>query len=342
MQKILLFSSLFISYYFLSAQTIFPFNAPVIENGQTIKNPYAGGLNQPQFSTIDLNFDGNLVVAGFNDRSIKVWEACERRDEMTLNIHSDEVRALACTRDGRHLISGSFDKTIAIFNLETQEEEWRIKNTEENPSEVNTMAKYLNFMFSGHRDGSFKFWSIETKKIIGNVCAHRKDLYHITVCESSHLAASGSEDKQIIVWLLKDFGSYFILADSTHAAIALSFMDNGKKLVSGGDDFNIRIWDIESRTEERCLNGHSSAVWSIVISEDDNIFFSASMDKTIKLWSLTTHSNEFTFQGHTKGIRRILIKKSTNHLISASFDFLINFWDIKSKSLDFSLEGHKA
>ena len=29
-----------------------------IENGQTLKNPYAGGLDNPQLSKIDLNNDG--------------------------------------------------------------------------------------------------------------------------------------------------------------------------------------------------------------------------------------------------------------------------------------------
>lgn len=47
----------------LSAQFV-PLDIPVTRNGMTLRNPWAGGLNLPQFSAVDLNNDGidDLVV----------------------------------------------------------------------------------------------------------------------------------------------------------------------------------------------------------------------------------------------------------------------------------------
>jgi len=44
------------------------FNAPVLQNGQPLSAPFAGGLNAPQFSAADLNNDGVLDLVIF-DRS---------------------------------------------------------------------------------------------------------------------------------------------------------------------------------------------------------------------------------------------------------------------------------
>lgn len=51
---------------FSIAQTMYPYTVPVIENGQLLKNAFAGGVNQPQFSPIDLNFDGIQDIVIFD------------------------------------------------------------------------------------------------------------------------------------------------------------------------------------------------------------------------------------------------------------------------------------
>lgn len=66
MQKYTIVLLLLTKSLFSFAQTLYPYNVPVIENAQTLKNPYAGGVNQPQFSQIDLDFDGNQDIVIFD------------------------------------------------------------------------------------------------------------------------------------------------------------------------------------------------------------------------------------------------------------------------------------
>ncbi|MEO6758461.1 MAG: VCBS repeat-containing protein, partial [Saprospiraceae bacterium] len=69
--------TLYLSFLFLfSAIALLPaqtqmfqrYNVPVVQNGQTLKAPFAGGMNAPQFSAADLNNDGILDLVVF-DRS---------------------------------------------------------------------------------------------------------------------------------------------------------------------------------------------------------------------------------------------------------------------------------
>lgn len=59
----------------LLCQEIIPENIPVSKNGREYKNPWAGGMNNPQFSEADLNFDGKneLIVFDRASNTINVF-----------------------------------------------------------------------------------------------------------------------------------------------------------------------------------------------------------------------------------------------------------------------------
>ena len=50
----------------LVAQSTERFDIPVIINGETLDSPWAGGIDNPQFSVIDLNNDGNMDLYTFD------------------------------------------------------------------------------------------------------------------------------------------------------------------------------------------------------------------------------------------------------------------------------------
>jgi len=60
------------------------------------------------------------IISGSDDRTIRIW------DDKTgaaignpLRVHTDCVRSIAYSPDGRHIISGSMDCTIRIWDAET-------------------------------------------------------------------------------------------------------------------------------------------------------------------------------------------------------------------------------
>jgi hypothetical protein len=75
--RFFLLSSLFSLYSGIKAQFQFNFNdsIPVIKLGNTLKYPWAGGLNYPQFSELDFDFDGDmdLVVLDRSNDQIRVF-----------------------------------------------------------------------------------------------------------------------------------------------------------------------------------------------------------------------------------------------------------------------------
>ena len=76
--RFVFFTALFCYCSSVKAQFQFIYNdsVPVVKLGNALKFPWAGGLNYPQFSELDYDYDGDLDLIAF-DRSndqIKVFE----------------------------------------------------------------------------------------------------------------------------------------------------------------------------------------------------------------------------------------------------------------------------
>ena len=304
------------------------------------KMDYTIELYPEKPNAVCTNLDCSIVVCGLNEKGFKIWSPYERRDELTLNIHDNEILSIACTSDERFLLSGSLDKTFKVFNLESKKVEWELKSTETHASEVFCLNRYHDMILSTHEDGSLKFWDLEANSLIKILKSHEGTIWHVEVSEELSLAASGSDDKKIVIWNLNSLEEEFILSDSTHIAYCLRFVKKTSKLISCGDDLCIKIWSIRGKKEEHSILAHSDSVLSIVLSIDEDYLFSCSTDNTITLWNMNTKLNEHTFEGHISGVCKIILMSSKEFLISASLDNLIKFWNIHKKKLEFSLDGH--
>lgn len=77
-----LFVSILFFYNYSFAQTIpFRYNIKVIENGEELQYPWFGGLNAPQFNTLDINLDGTEDLIIF-ERFTKKFTTLIRKDSL--------------------------------------------------------------------------------------------------------------------------------------------------------------------------------------------------------------------------------------------------------------------
>ena len=79
-----------------------------------LQTGHSEGINAVAYSP-----DGGRIATGSYDDTIKVWDAENGRELMTLAGHSGWVSSVGFSPDGRHIISGSNDKTVKIWNAET-------------------------------------------------------------------------------------------------------------------------------------------------------------------------------------------------------------------------------
>lgn len=115
--------------------------------------------------------------------------------------------------------------------------------------------------------------------------------------EGSDLLISGSRDKSIIVWNLKNVENTEgnenetygvpdkLLTGHNHFISDLSLSSDNGYLLSSSWDKTIRLWDLKTFRTNRLFTGHTKEVFSVAFSSDNRQIISSGADKTIKLWN---------------------------------------------------------
>jgi hypothetical protein len=66
--------------------------------------------------------DGKRIVSGSDDNTLKVWDAENGQEVLTLKGHTESVEGVAYSPDGKRLVSGSHDNTLKVWDAEKDQE----------------------------------------------------------------------------------------------------------------------------------------------------------------------------------------------------------------------------
>lgn len=65
-----------------------------------------------------VEYDGQYIISGSSDQSIRVWCADTGKCLHTLEGHTDLVRTLQLDSKSQRIVSGSYDGSLKIWNLQ--------------------------------------------------------------------------------------------------------------------------------------------------------------------------------------------------------------------------------
>ena len=248
----------------------------------------------------------------------------------------DSFGALSLKDLKRYLVSSSRDKTIKIWDFETNK---CIRRLEGHTEEVKCLGVLSNGqIISGSFDKSIKIWDPIDGTCIKTLLGHKNGVMCLKVLLCGEKVASGSFI-MIRVWDLNNGKCTHTL--SGHISWVRDIISlPGGVLVSCSQDPTIKLWNLANSTCIKTLNGHTGSVYSLLLL-DNNRFASCSKDKTIKIWDSSSDDCIKTLVGHTHTVWR-LEKTYKHELISGSSDNTIKMWDLDSGKCVKTLLGHSG
>ena len=147
-------------------------------------------LHSDSIQSIDLH--SNFVACGSNDRSISIlntinWEI------FYLEGHSDNVREVKFSNNGKNLFSCGDDGCIKVWNLLDKTVEFQLMG---HVGAVYRLCVFKkgNFIASAASDRTVKVWDLDRKIVLASVEAHRASVISLALQEDAGLLFSGSDD----------------------------------------------------------------------------------------------------------------------------------------------------
>ena len=249
------------------------------------------------------------------------------------------VFSVAFCPDGKTLASGSFDKTIHLWEVSSGEELGKFTGHSMPVTSV-AFCPDGKTIASGSLDKTIRLWEVESGKEILKLIGHSKMVTSVAFCPEGKTIASGSHDTTIRLWEVASGKEIGKLTGHSSVVNSVAFSPDGKTIASGSGDNTIRLWEVSSGKEVGKLIGHSSEVNSVAFSPDGKTIVSGSSDKTIRLWEVSSGKEVGKLTGHSNWVLSVAFSPDGKIIASGSGDKTIRLWEVSSGKEVGKLTGH--
>ncbi|KAG0217474.1 hypothetical protein BGX31_000239 [Mortierella sp. GBA43] len=287
------------------------------------------------------SLDGQFLMAGLHDGSIKVYSTLNWDLVRSLREHTNVVKGLAISPTGDTIASASYDRTVRIWDLET----WTCRQVLNGHTKDVTCVAFSpdgDRIVSGSDDRKVRLWDTVAGTTIQILSGHTKGVLGVAYSPKGNQIASGGWDHIIRIWETETGSCTRTLADHEDCIRFVAYSLQGDQLISAGGDNSIRIWDSETWACRQVLSKHSNGVYSVAQSPKGDNIISGSKDHTLRLWDMETGAYHYTMTGHSNTITGVTYSPKGDQVASSSYDRTVRLWDVASGASHHVSSGHSA
>ncbi|KAJ5216310.1 uncharacterized protein N7498_002717 [Penicillium cinerascens] len=237
--------------------------------------------------------NGKLVASySSDDETTKLWDAVSGTIQHSLEGHSNRVRAVAFSPDGKMVATGSADHKVKFWDTTTG----ILQHTLEvniGPIESVAFSSDSRLLAAGTIDGTISTWATfdgTIRQKLKGLKGHRGGLGCVAFSPDGELLAAGFDYEQIELWDI----TTGILKQS------IEFTPRGNLSESGFDDVTKDFLD------NWLAQGRPHLVQSVAFSPDGNFLASSSGSLTIKIWEIATGILKDTVERHPGHIKSMV------------------------------------
>jgi WD40 repeat protein len=250
-----------------------------------------------------------------------------------------QLRCVSITIDGQKAVSGSFNGTCILWDLNATEILTRLKIHANTILAVSTTPNGRRALACS-QDEICTLWNLRKAKII-KIFKSDWPISSICIVPNGRWAVSGSWDRKCLLWDLRKCKIIKIFKGHSASVNSVSIAPDGRRMFSGSSDKTCILWDINTGEALKTFKGHQDKVTSVSITPDGRTAISGSEDNTCILWDLNTGESLKIFKGHTSAVNSISISPDGRNMVSGSSDKTCILWDINTGEALKVFLGHR-
>ena len=184
----------------------------------------------------------HLFITGGSDSCVSMWSTSEGSSLLSPFVgHQDSIQSLTWDQPNR-LISSSLDKTIRLWDINSQQNISIFSST----NGIYSMNVQDNLIITGHFDRTIKLWDIrieERRSIINEFKGHNNWISNLKFI-NNEIFASTSYDGSVKLWNIGTNISLFTISQQDEKVFAL---DSNNNFISfGGTGQIIRKFNLNN------------------------------------------------------------------------------------------------
>ncbi len=295
----------------------------------------ADDSRSPSIASAAFSPDGRRVVTTSSvENTARIWDVASGKTVAVLAGHTERLRSVRYSPDGRRIVTASYDGTARIWDAQTAKT-------------IATLHGHAGIVWgasfspNGHRvmtvsvDNTARIWAIDLASPATILQSGGRVIN--AQFESDAMAITASEDGIVRFW---DTANAKLLGELNVGPIVnAAISPDGRNLATAAGN-DAQIWDVQSGKSVMRLAGHVDKVWELAFSPDGRHLVTASWDNTARIWDLATGQTAVVLKGHTGRVWNAAFSPDGRRVVTASPDGTARIWDAATGATLHELHGH--
>ncbi|EFA80228.1 G beta like protein [Heterostelium album PN500] len=251
------------------------------------------GHNGP-VTSIALSADNpDIILSSSRDKSVMVWKLTREQDTYgvplrSLRGHSHFVQDVVISHDGQFALSGSWDKTLRLWDINSGVTTRRFAGHTKDVLSVAFSFDHRQII-SGSCDKSIRVWNtIGECKYVLSEDGHTEWVSCVRFSPNTPTIVSGGWDNKVKVWDIKTFKCTKTLEGHTGYINSVTISPDGSLCASGGKDQSACLWELQTGKALYKLEARNTI--NALAFSPNKYWLCAATDDKILIWDLLTKS----------------------------------------------------
>jgi WD40 repeat protein len=289
---------------------------------------------------------------------LKLWNVTSEKEQTIARAHSDGIQAVCFDPLGGFVATGSYDKTVRIWDLKTGEEKLT-RQVMAHSGEIRAVAYSHDgkFIVAGgaiQARGEVRIWNADNGNEVASLPGVFGSVFSLSISQDDSLLAlatgvSDTNDRtgEVRIWDLKTFKEKAVLRGYEDTVRSVAFSPNGKPLAIGGYEGKgktvrpvVKLWDCESGDSDVFWRGEVGKTVRVAFSPDGKtLAFGESLTSQtarVFLYDVETKKQITELSCQVEGLLSLAFSPDWKTLAASGQtknSGVVHIWDLTTKAL---------
>jgi len=265
-------------------------------------------------------------------RALVVAFSATESASRTYQGHSAWVSTVAWSPDGQQIASGSWDKSVQVWDAATGRTILTYKGHTQTVKAAVWSPDGI-YIASGSWDNTVHIWQAATGDHLSHYDGHSAQVEAVAWSPNGVFIASTSHDCTVQVW--KAANRATLLTYRGHAAPvwSVTWSPDGQYIASASHDRTVQVWRATTGEHIFTYQGHAAQVSAVAWSPYGQHIASASHDGVVQLWHVSTGKTLFSYSDAAGAVKALEWSPDGRYIASAVKT--VQVWDTKVSTKEF-------